>query len=103
MIGTLINVVAIIYGGLMLLNIALWQDPGLFGDFGGAGRAVTNPTIDGFIKPFGTAIAGLPAWPIFESLVGALLVLGAIYYALAVRGRAADIEAGVAAGEEVIG
>ena len=45
------NILAILYGGLMLINIAIWQDPGLFGDFGGAGRAITNPTIDGFIKP----------------------------------------------------
>ena len=45
----------------MLLNIAIWQDPGLFGDFGGAGRAITNPTIDTFFKPFGNEIAGLPA------------------------------------------
>jgi amino acid transporter len=90
--GKLINVLAIVYGGLMLLNIALWQDPGLFGDFGGAGRGVTNPTIDGFIKPFGTAIDGMPTWPIFESLVVTLLVLGAIYYAVSVRGREADVE-----------
>ena len=104
--GKLVNVLAIVYGGLMLLNIALWQDPGLFGDFGGAGRAVTNPTIDGFIKPFGNAIAGLPAWPIFESLVATLLVLGAIYYAVSVRGRAADIEgagADAVTGEALIG
>jgi urea carboxylase system permease len=101
--GIVVNVVAILYGGLMLLNIALWQDPALFGDFGGAGRAVTNPTIDGFIKPFGNTIDGLPAWPIFESLVVTLFVLGAIYYVVAVRGRTADVEADVATGEEVIG
>jgi amino acid transporter len=101
--GKLVNVVAVLYGGLMLLNIGLWQDQGLFGDFGGAGRAVTNPTIDGFVKPFGTAIAGMPAWPIFESLVGVLILTGAIYYAVAVRGRAADTEADVATGEAVIG
>ncbi len=87
----------------MLLNIGIWQDPALFGDFGGEGRAITNPTIDGFIKPFGNEIAGLPAWPIFESLVLLLLVLGVIYYAVAVRGRAADVEADTATGEAVIG
>ena len=92
----LVNVLAIVYGAVMLLNIALWQDPGLFGDFGGEGRGITNPTIDGFITPFGNAIEGLPAWPIFETLVVTLLVLGAIYYAVSVRGRAADIE-----GEEI--
>jgi urea carboxylase system permease len=101
--GKLVNIVAILYGGLMLLNIAIWQDPGLFGDFGGAGRAVTNPTIDGFLKPFGNAINGMPAWPVFETLVVTILILGAIYYAVAIRGRAADIEADVATGEATIG
>jgi amino acid transporter len=101
--GKLVNTLAIVYGGLMLLNIGLWQDAGLFGDFGGAGRAITNPTIDGFIKPFGTAINGLPAWPIFETLVGTLLVTGAIYYAVSVRGRQADVETDLATAEAVIG
>ena len=102
--GKLINVIAILYGALMLLNIAIWQDPERFGDFGGAGRAVTNPTIDGFIKPFGNAIDGMPAWPIFESLVVTLLVLGAIYYAVAIRGRKADVEsADSVTGEATIG
>jgi urea carboxylase system permease len=101
--GKLVNVLAILYGGLMLLNIGIWQDPGLFGDFGGAGRAITNPTIDGFVKPFGNVIAGMPAWPVFETLVGVLIVTGAVYYAVAIRGRAADTEADVTTGEAVIG
>jgi urea carboxylase system permease len=101
--GKLVNTVAILYGGLMLLNIAIWKDPALFGDFGGDGRAITNPTIDGFIKPFGNAINGMPAWPIFETLVITILIIGAIYYAVSVRGRAADQEADLATGEAVIG
>jgi urea carboxylase system permease len=103
--GKLVNVAAIVYGGLMLLNIGLWQDPGLFGDFGGAGRGITNPTIDGFIKPFGNEIAGMPAWPIFQTLVLTLLLTGAIYYAVAVRGRVADseAEADLVTGEATIG
>jgi urea carboxylase system permease len=101
--GKLVNVIAILYGGLMLLNIAIWKDPGLFGDFGGDGRAITNPTIDGFIKPFGNAINGMPSWPIFETLVIAILLIGAIYYAVSVRGRAADVEVDVATGEATIG
>src|SRR6476646_2449732 len=102
--GKPISILAIIYGGLMLLNIAIWQDPGLFGNFGGDGRAVTNPTIDGFIKPFGNTIDGMPAWPIFETLVGVLIVIGAIYYLVSVRGRAHDVEsADVITGEATIG
>jgi urea carboxylase system permease len=101
--GKLVNILAIAYGGLMLINIAIWQDGGLFGNFGGAGRAITNPTIDTFFKPFGNVIAGMPAWPVFETLVGVLLLTGAVYYALAIRGRAADTEADTATGEAVIG
>jgi urea carboxylase system permease len=101
--GKLVNTLAILYGGLMLINIGLWQDPGLFGDFGGAGRAITNPTIDGFVKPFGNAISGMPSWPIFETLVVTILVIGAIYYAVSVRGRAADVEVDLATGEATIG
>ena len=33
--GKLVNILALIYGGLMIINIALWADTGLFGDFGG--------------------------------------------------------------------
>ena len=38
-----------------------------------------------------------------EALVGTLLLVGAIYYLVAVRGRAADVEADVATGEATIG
>jgi len=101
--GKLVNLLAILYGGLMLINIGIWQDANLFGNFGGAGRAITNPTIDTFIKPFGNAISGMPALPIFEALVLVLIVTGVIYYAVSVRGRAADVEVDLATGEAVIG
>jgi urea carboxylase system permease len=101
--GKLVNLLAIVYGGLMLINIGIWQDAGLFGNFGGAGRGITNPTIDTFLKPFGNVIAGMPAWPVFETLVIVLIVTGAIYYAVSVRGRAADVEADFATGEATIG
>ena len=86
----------------MLINIGIWQSE-IFGDFGGEGRAFTNPTIDTFIKPFGNAIEGMPAWPIFETLVGVLLVIGAIYYTVAIRGHAADVESDEVTGEATIG
>ena len=103
--GKPVNILAIVYGGLMLVNIAIWQDSGLFGAFGGDGRAFTNPTIDTFVKPFGTEISGMPAWPIFETLVGVLVVTGAIYYLVSIRGRAHDVEStpDLATGEAVIG
>jgi urea carboxylase system permease len=101
--GKLVNLLAILYGGLMLINIGIWQDSNLFGSFGGDGRAITNPTIDTFIKPFGNAIGGMPALPIFEALVLVLIVTGVIYYAISVRGRAADVEVDLATGEGLIG
>ena len=61
-----------------------------------------TPHIDAFIKPFGATIDGLPAWPVFETLVVALIVIGAIYYAWAVRGRAHDVEADTVTGEAAI-
>ncbi len=45
----------------------------------------------------------MPPWPIFESLVITLLVTGAVYYAVSVRGRAADVEGDEATGEATIG
>jgi urea carboxylase system permease len=101
--GMPVNILAIVYGGAMLFNIAIWQDKGLFGEFGGDGRGFTNPGIAAFITPFGRKVEGLPSWPTFETIVGALLILGAIYYLASVRGRAADVEADLATGEAVIG
>jgi amino acid transporter len=103
--GKVVNLLALIYGGLMIINIALWADGSLFGDWGTDGRLFWNPFINTFIKPFGNEIAGLPAWPVFETLVGTILVFGLIYYVVAVRGTAADVEteADMVTGEAVIG
>ena len=65
----------------MIINIALWADPELFGDFGGDGRASLEPARStASSSSIGRSIDGLPAWPLFETLVGLLLVIGAIYY-----------------------
>jgi urea carboxylase system permease len=103
--GILVNFLALIYGGLMIINIALWADGSLFGDWGSDGRLFWNPFINTFIKPFGNEIPGLPAWPVFETLVGAILFFGVIYYVVAVRGSAHDVEtqADMVTGEAVIG
>ena len=100
--GMTVNVLAIVYGLTMLINIGIWQDKGIFGEFGGDGRGFTNPGISAFITPFGQTIEGLPAWPTFETIVATLVLLGAIYYVLEVRGRAHDVEADVATGEAMI-
>ena len=68
------------------------------------GRLFWNPFINTFIKPFGNAIAGMPAWPMFETLVGVILIAGGIYYVVAVRGRARmPSRADAVTGEAVIG
>jgi hypothetical protein len=96
-----INILALLWGGIMIINIALWASPELFGDFGSSGRAYWNPLINGLFTVFGTKLDGLPAWPLYETIVGALLVIGAIYYIVSIRGRAADVETSEDA--EVIG
>jgi urea carboxylase system permease len=102
--GMLVNILALFYGGLMLLNIAIWADPVLFGDFGGDGRAgFSNPFLETFLTIGGNHVEGLPQWPTFETLVGTILVIGAVYYVVAVRGRAHDVESDAATGEAVIG
>jgi amino acid transporter len=90
--GTVINGLALLYGGIMLVNIALWQSE-MFGDWGTEGRGVFwNPLINGFLTFLGEPIGWLPAWPLFETMVGLFLVLGLIYYFIAVRGKAHDAE-----------
>jgi hypothetical protein len=73
-----INILALIWGAIMLVNIALWASPELFGDFGSSGRGYWNPLINGLFAINGQKLDGLPAWPLFETLVGLLLVLGSI-------------------------
>jgi amino acid transporter len=68
--GMLINVLALVWGGAMLVNF-LWP------------RAATNPPL-----------SALPGWglgdtlgsiPIFEATLGVILIVGAIYYFAALR------------------
>ena len=106
--GTVINVLALVYGGIMIVNIALWVSP-IFGDFGTDLRALTNPFINTFLS-WGTdsegkpaILTGLPAIPVFETLVTLVLGIGAVYYVVAQRGRDDAIEADAATGEATIG
>ena len=100
--GTIVNVLALLYGGLMILNIALWSDP-IFGDFGSAGRDFWNPRINSFLQWFGTPLKGLPDWPLYETVIGTLLVLGGLYYLVAVRRRTEQLAPDLATGEATIG
>jgi len=104
--GTILNILALVWGGLMIINIALWTDTSLFGVFGNDLRNTwSNPFINTFIKIGGQVQEGLPAWPIFETLVGTVVLAGAVYYAVAQRGKVETIQMPVdtATGEAVIG
>ncbi|MEO8228190.1 MAG: amino acid permease [Chloroflexota bacterium] len=108
--GTIINVLALIWGGAMIINIGIWTDTGLFGSFGNDLRNTwSNPFINTFLalgkgadgKP--NVLTGLPSWPIFETLVLTVVIVGAIYYFVAQRGREDLVPADLATGEGVIG
>jgi amino acid transporter len=101
--GTIINVVALLYGGFMIVNIGLWVAPNLFGDFGTDLRAWSNPFINTFLTWGGQTLKDLPAIPVFEALVGLVVVVGAIYYLVAQRGHEDAIEPDLATGEATIG
>jgi hypothetical protein len=47
-------------------------------------------------------LTDLPAIPVFESIVGLVLLVGAIYYVVAQRGHQDAIEADLATGESMI-
>jgi urea carboxylase system permease len=106
--GTTLNILALIWGGLMVINIGIWTSP-IFGVFGNDLRNTwSNPFINTFVaigkgadgKP--NILTGLPAWPVFETLVITVVLVGLIYYLVAQRGREDRVEADLATGEAVI-
>jgi amino acid transporter len=103
--GTVINILAVVWGTLMLINIGLWNDP-MFGDFGNELRAIwTNPPINTFLQWQGEFLTDLPPWPLFETVVALVLGLGVIYYFVSgQRGKedVSTLEADAATGETVI-
>jgi amino acid transporter len=104
--GTTLNILALVWGGLMIINIGLWESP-IFGDFGSSLRSTwSNPTINTFLQWNGETLSGLPAIPVFEFFVGIVLVVGLLYYfATGQRGKedVAAMPADAATGEAVIG
>ena len=100
--GTIINILAIVYGGLMVINFGLWSDSGLFGNFGSELRDLTNPSLN-ILKSGGNTISWLPDIPFFEATVLLILIGGAVYYFATGQGRKVDkTEADLATGEAVI-
>ncbi|HVS07473.1 MAG TPA: amino acid permease [Candidatus Dormibacteraeota bacterium] len=72
--GTIVNVVALLYGGAMLINF-LWGRPG----------TAINPSVKELPGLSGIPLVG--GVPIFEMTLGTVLVVGAIYYVIAQRGK----------------
>ena len=103
--GTIINVLAIVWGVLMVINIGLWESP-IFGDFGNELRSIwSNPPINTFLQWNGETLSDLPAIPVFEFYIGAVLVVGLLYFFLSGQRRKEDllqVEADRATGETMI-
>ena len=103
--GTTLNILALIWGGLMIINIGIWESP-IFGDYGNSLRSTwSNPTINTFLQWNGQTLSGLPAIPVFETFVGAVLLVGVLYYfASGQRSREdlSQLPADAATGESVI-
>ena len=73
----------------MIINIALWARPELFGDFGNDGRAFWNPFINTFIKPSADELDGHARLAdLRDARRGSSWSSARIYYLVAVRGRA---------------
>ncbi len=104
--GTLINILALLWGGLMIINIALWTRHGpvrrLRGD---RRRALLEPVHQHLHQAVRPGDRRLPAWPLFETLVGTDPRRSASIYYLAVGPRAGPRRrvADIVTGEAVIG
>lgn len=77
--GMIVNILALVWGGSMLVNF-LWLRP------------ASNPTLNTYLNPTGAAggasLGGLgDIVPIFEAVVAVIVLIGAIYYFVAQRGR----------------
>ena len=100
--GTIINILALVWGGVMVVNFGLWSDPALFGNFGSDLRDITNPSLT-IVTSGGQPISWLPDIPFFEATVLLILAVGVVYYLVAQRGREDRVEADLATGEAIIG
>ncbi len=101
--GTIINLAALVWGGVMIVNFALWNAPDWFGNFA-AFRDLTNPLMNG-LSFFGSTLSWLPAIPIFEATLGILVVVGIVVYLVGEHMQlvGSTVEADAITGEATIG
>ena len=100
--GLLVNIIAVVYGAVMIVNFGLWHLDAL-GDWGSSLRDISNPTINTLTFLGSGKLTSLPAWPIFETTVGLVLIAGIVYYLVAERGKLQPDRADLATGEVAIG
>ena len=99
--GTIINVIALLWGGVMIINFGLWKSS-LFGNFGSDLRDFTNPSLN-ILTSGGKTISWLPDIPFYEGTILLILIVGLIYYFATGQGRREDkVEADIATGEAMI-
>ena len=118
--GTIINLVALIWGGVMIINFAIWNSS-MFGALGSMSytipasgttpatvwnfRDLTNPLLNTLTFLGGKSVSWLPPIPLFEFTLGLIVIVGGIYYLVAGRDRL-DVEpvmADASTGEATIG
>ena len=75
--GTIVNVLALLWGGGMLVNF-LWPRPG----------TIINPSVKELAGLSGIPLIG--DVPIVEAAIGTVLIVGVIYYLVALRNRPAE-------------
>ena len=99
--GTVINAIALIWGGSMIINFGLWSDSSLFGNFGSDLRDFTNPPLN-LLTSGGNKVLDFD-FPFFEASILLILVVGLVYYLATGQGSKVDkVEADLATGEAVI-
>jgi urea carboxylase system permease len=99
--GLVVNILALVWGGVMLLNFAAWQSD-IWGNFGSSLRANSNPSLT-LLTSGGKPISWLPDIPFWEASVLLILIVGIVYYVASGQWRKVDrVEADVATGEVAI-
>ena len=103
--GTVINILALIWGGVMIVNIGLWQTRRSSATSAATCGTLSNPFIDTSSLSVGQQHDGLPPWPIFETIVGVDRRRRRRLLRRLQRGRldAGPVEADAATGEAMIG
>jgi amino acid transporter len=108
--GTIINITAVVWGGLMIINFSLSQSD-MFGVLGTGSytwpdgtviglRDITNPLVSA-VGIAGVKLDFLPI-PVFEFIIGVTVLVGSVYYVIAERGKLEAAPADLATGEAEI-